>query len=93
MLWSLLQVSGGEVATPSLDFAYVATHGQSQDAHLDLGLWTQYLLCGHFLDVIKATPKAVVGDVTHDLGVIHVLGTMLITIIPTFYSSQTHFFP
>jgi hypothetical protein len=29
------------------------------------------LLCGHFLDVIRATLEVVVGNMTHELGIIH----------------------
>ncbi len=68
-------------------------HGQSQDAHSNLGLWTQYFLCGHFLDVTKAAPEVVVGNMTHELGSIHALRITLITNCSCFYSSQTHYFP
>ncbi len=45
-------------------------YGQSQDAHLDFRLWIQYFLRGHFLDVTKATPQFLVGNMTQKVIII-----------------------
>jgi hypothetical protein len=54
-------------------------HRQSQEAHSDFRLWTQYFLCGRFLNVTRATLEGVDGNVTHELGIIIALITTLMT--------------
>ncbi len=54
-------------------------YGQSQDAHLSSRLWTQYFLCGHFLDVTNAPPQFMVGNMTQKLGIIFTFKSTLMT--------------